>query len=322
MRAFAPGKLVLTGAYAVLHGAPSIAVAVSRGAVADSSTVALSPTPEVVAALGPGERAPFVDLSAMFLGDRKIGLGASAAGLVASLATRMLDTGDSLEDLDARAGLFSRARKAHAQAQQGGSGVDVAASVYGGMIRYAIDEPVRSIVWPEKLVLSAFACPTSAVTRVLRGAVDALARRSPHEHRSCLSELTETAHEGADAAIRGDAQAFVGALRKTARGLARLGEVAGVPIVPAGVHALEQLASTQSGAFVVSGAGGGDVAVHVGFEPPSASFLDAALALGLASLPLSIDVLGVRSAPDAAVPSDKRSAEFAGSGCGARASTP
>ena len=39
MKVFAPGKLVLTGAYAVLEGAPAIVVATSRGAFADGSTV-------------------------------------------------------------------------------------------------------------------------------------------------------------------------------------------------------------------------------------------------------------------------------------------
>ncbi len=47
MRVFAPGKLVLTGAYAVLEGAPAIVVATNRGAVADATRVALTATPEV-----------------------------------------------------------------------------------------------------------------------------------------------------------------------------------------------------------------------------------------------------------------------------------
>ena len=78
MRAYAPGKLVLTGAYAVLERAPAIVVAVSRGAYADSSRTSSSPTPEVRAALGV-DRVPHVDASAMFAGARKLGVGASAS---------------------------------------------------------------------------------------------------------------------------------------------------------------------------------------------------------------------------------------------------
>ena len=59
-----PGKLVLTGAYAVLEGAPAIVVAVDRYAVADTSRAAASPPAEVRAAFG-ADRAPEVDVSAL-----------------------------------------------------------------------------------------------------------------------------------------------------------------------------------------------------------------------------------------------------------------
>ena len=45
----APGKVVLTGAYAVLHGAPALVAAVSRGAVANGARSA-PPSREVEAA--------------------------------------------------------------------------------------------------------------------------------------------------------------------------------------------------------------------------------------------------------------------------------
>ena len=61
MKTFAPGKLVLTGAYAVLEGAPAVSVAVSRGALVDSERIALAATIEVAAALGEGAPAPHAD---------------------------------------------------------------------------------------------------------------------------------------------------------------------------------------------------------------------------------------------------------------------
>ena len=65
----------------------SIVVATSRGAYADSSRAASFVTPEVKAALG-DSAAPHVDASSMFVGDRKLGLGASAAILVAEIKRR------------------------------------------------------------------------------------------------------------------------------------------------------------------------------------------------------------------------------------------
>jgi phosphomevalonate kinase len=51
MIARAPGKLVLSGAYAVLEGAPALVAAIDRYAVADASRPTLRVTPEVREAL-------------------------------------------------------------------------------------------------------------------------------------------------------------------------------------------------------------------------------------------------------------------------------
>ena len=138
MKTRAPGKLVLSGAYAVLEGAPAIATAVDRFVVADALRTTPSPTPEVTAAFE-GAPAPAVDASALFGGasaDQKLGLGASAAILVASLAAKLALERGPLADLELASAVFPRAVRAHAEAQGGGSGVDVAASAFGGTIAF------------------------------------------------------------------------------------------------------------------------------------------------------------------------------------------
>lgn len=299
MRTFAPGKLVLTGAYAVLEGAPSISVAVSRGAYADASRAAVTPTPEVAAALG--ERpAPHADASAMFVGTRKLGLGASAAILVASVAAIEARAGADLSSPAVRERLFALSRAAHATAQGGGSGVDVAVSIHGGTIRYVMGQPVKRVgLLPGGLLVRVFACGTSARTSELRAKVDRLAHDDAPVHRACMDDLVAIANDAAGAAETGDAPAFVGALRRTARALARLGAAADVGIVPAGFDTLEALAAREDASFSVSGAGGGDVAVYVGPSEPSPDFVERAHALGLFSLDLSLDNKGVRIAPAA-----------------------
>lgn len=297
MRTFAPGKLVLTGAYAVLEGAPAIAVAVRRGASADSSRVALSATPEVRAAIGDDVPAPHADASSMFVGARKLGLGASAAILVASLAARDAEAGADLDDARYRDDLFARARAAHARAQGGGSGVDVAASTYGGVIRYTVGEIPRRVALPMGLHVEVFACGTSARTSELVAHIDRLAITSPVSYRACMGDLTRVANEAASACEAGHASDFVECLRRTARGLDRLGVAANVGIVPAGFDALEAIAAHEEASFSVSGAGGGDVAVYVGGGAPSSKFTESAHALGLFSLDLSLDNKGVRLAP-------------------------
>jgi phosphomevalonate kinase len=302
MKAFAPGKLVLTGAYAVLEGAPAIALAVSRGAIADTSRASSMTTPEVLALLsepqapGAKAKAPDVDASSMFEGGRKLGLGASAAILVASIAALEAEAGADLSDRGCRDRMFARAREAHAQAQSGGSGVDVAASIHGGAIQYVIGAPVRKVVLPAGLRVDVFACATSARTSELRAAIDRLGKSDPAQHRACMTELVLIANDAASAIQAADGATFVETLRRTARGLARLGAAANVGIVPDGFDALEAIAAREEASFSVSGAGGGDVAVFVGAtsSAPSAKFLERAAALDLTRLDLTVDNQGVR----------------------------
>ena len=293
MKVFAPGKLVLTGAYAVLEGAPAIVVATTRGALADSSRTALSATQEVRAAIGDAP-APHVDASSLFVGDRKLGLGASAAILVASLGALEADRGADLASEAVRASLLARAREAHAVAQSGGSGVDVAAAVHGGVLRYVMGEPPRHVALPPGTHLAVFACGTSARTSELRASIDRLAEVDPAKHRACLDDLAAIARAADHAVASADRDAFVDAVRRAARSLDRLGIASGAGLVPVGFEELERLAAREGAAFCVSGAGGGDVAVYVGSAAPSKPLLDRAHALGLFLLDVNVDEKGVR----------------------------
>jgi len=294
MKVFAPGKLVLTGAYAVLGGAPAIVMATNRGAYADSARVSPTATAEVRAALGDAVDAPHVDASSLFLGARKLGLGASAAILVSSLAAREGSRGADLLDDKVRASLFERAWAAHASAQSGGSGVDVAASVYGGVLEYVPGAATRTVL-PAGTLVRVFACGTSARTAELRGQVDQFGAASPASHRTCIEFLEVIAHDAVAAVRDGDRERLLVAIRRAARGLARLGVAAGAPIVPEGFDVLEDIAASENAAFCVSGAGGGDVAAFVGSAPPSPAFVERALALGLFEIDVALDEKGVRS---------------------------
>jgi phosphomevalonate kinase len=293
VKVFAPGKLVLTGAYAVLGGAPAIVMATSRGALADGSRSNPSPSAEVRAALGDVD-SPHVDASSLFLGSRKLGLGASSAILVASLAVRDAKRGADLSDESYRASLFERARAAHATAQAGGSGVDVAASVHGGILEYVPGSAKRRAL-PAGTLVHVFACGTSASTSELRAQVDQYAAVSPAGYRACIDDLEEIAYEAASAVKVGSRDRFIVAIRRAARSLFRLGVGAGAPIVPAGFEVLEDLAAASDAAFCVSGAGGGDVAAYVGSAPPSAAFAQRAHALGLLEIDVALDEKGVRA---------------------------
>jgi hypothetical protein len=115
-------------------------------------------------------------------------------------------------------------------------------------------------------------------------------------HHACINELATIARSAAEAVAKGDREAFVASVRLAARGLARLGAAAGTAIVPEGFEHLEALAAADGAAFCVSGAGGGDVACHIGGARPSPAFVAGAHALGLFEIDLVLDEKGVRAA--------------------------
>jgi phosphomevalonate kinase len=127
MRARAPGKLVLSGAYSVLRGAPALVSAVTRYAFATIGAPATFESEEVRAfldTLPPEQRPPHPQLDAAALrtnvpgGSRKLGLGSSAALLSAAIMVVLTD----LEQKEPFAeDVFWRAFDAHRRAQGGGS---------------------------------------------------------------------------------------------------------------------------------------------------------------------------------------------------------
>lgn len=305
MRAAAPGKIVLTGAYAVLYGAPALVMAVDRHAIADSDRRNTRRSPELAAAFGDAA-APAVDTSALYERGVKLGLGSSAAVTVAALATTV--TAAELER--GRHALFQRARAAHAQAQGGGSGIDIAASTFGGLLEYRlsscgeenpasasrgespVDGEATSRVWPAGLVCEVFFAGQSAKTSGLLARVRALAAADPAMFRRVMDAVITSSTEAV--AALGAASDFVAAAARFGRALGALGAAAAAPIVTPAFGELAQLAEREHAAFFGAGAGGGDIAVHLGTEPASRAFTARARELGLTPVALALDPLGVR----------------------------
>ncbi|MEI9954679.1 MAG: hypothetical protein WDO74_38345 [Pseudomonadota bacterium] len=293
----APGKLVLSGAYAVLTGAPALVVAVDRYVLADSARAATFLTPEVRAALG--ERAaPWFDASALREGDKKLGLGSSAAILVASLAALELASEPALTDDELCARVYERAFVAHRAAQGGGSGVDVAASAHGGVLaarRKGGALELSRLQLPSALYFEVWACPLAASTSAFLARIAEFAARDPAAHAARINAQADAAESALTAAERGDASDFVRAIARQVATLTALGESAGVSIVTAELAELAQLAAASGAAFLPAGAGGGDVAYWVGASPPTPEFAVRARELGLSRVPLALAARGVHA---------------------------
>ncbi len=297
MRARAPGKLVLSGAYAVLEGATALVTAVDRYVEVDSARAADFVPPEVRAAF-PGH-APWFDATALREGEHKLGLGSSAAILVACLAVRELTAEPALGEAELRERVFGQALAAHRAAQGGGSGVDIAASVYGGTLAFTRRDaaPVaRAVHLPPELVLEAWWSGVPARTPALLASVRELGAREPARHRELLQQQAEAAHEALAAVEAEDVPALLVALESQCRTLDALGEAAAVPIVTAAARELAECARAEGAVALPAGAGGGDILLHYGRAPSSAAFRELALRHGHRALELGFAARGVHTA--------------------------
>jgi phosphomevalonate kinase len=272
--ASAPGKIVLSGEYAVLSGAPAICVAVDRRAVAtlgDSSDGECHlETPgfsgdepyRVVDALCSERPACRIvlDTRAFAANGAKLGLGSSAA-LTVALAAALTGSED----------VFVDALHAHRALQDGrGSGVDVAAAVCGGLIRYDMTvAAAERLDWPEGLCMRTIwtGVPSSTGARLRR-----LADRASRPSRSALPLA---ASRVADAWGAGDARRILEEYRPYIGVLRQFSVDHDLGIFDAGHEELTDAALSDGLVYKPAGAGGGDIGVLLG---TSEDELDAFLA--------------------------------------------
>jgi phosphomevalonate kinase len=298
VRASAPGKLVLSGAYSVLEGAPAIVSAVDRYVITDSERPAEFVTAEVRAAFN-DKAVPHFDASALRTEDRKLGLGSSAAILVASLAAAHARAGQPEPEL--RRAIEPLALRAHRTAQGGGSGIDVAASIWGGTLiatRAAPDAlELEAAELPGELVVEAWASDVSASTQQLLASVARLRSQQIGDYTQIMDVLVAAARRAAQALRRRDASDLIAMLHAQREGLSALGRASRVPIVTPAVARLAAWAEPRGAAVIPSGAGGGDIVLWVSTGSSPEEFRALAERLGHFHVCLALHARGVHFTP-------------------------
>lgn len=302
----APGKLFLIGEYAVLEGGPAVVAAVNRRAVAQYLP-GLEPMSPVVAAAVRAARAEIGEASSALpegsvlaasddfvAGERKLGLGSSSAVAVAAVGAVFEAVGMSVEQCRER--IFAAAYAAHREAQGGGSGADVAAAAYGGLVkvvRASSGAPhVEPLTISTGLHLVAFWTGQSAATPDMIQGVQRLAQRSPVAYRQLIAGLCETAERFVVELGAGSSTAAVAAADRYGRLMEQLGSTAQVPILTDAFRRAAELAKELGGAAKPSGAGGGDIGIALFATPETARLFARALPAPLAALDLDLDRAG------------------------------
>lgn len=309
----APGKVMLAGEYAVLEGAPAVVMAVDRyaRAVADHES-ALSEkdgwlTPELDATLRRARTEGLIGATvsarvkpgSLFDGERKLGLGSSAAMCVAGLFAALRASGHDDADEGIRARATQLALDGHREAQGGGSGMDVYASALGSVFCTAISNgkatSIERLSWPSRAVWRVLWTGEPVSTKAFVARVKELASSARDEHRALIARIREASESFVRALQTNDAGVLVSIVREHGAAMDALGARAGVAIVTDAMRALMNRASELGCAVKPSGAGGGDIVLAVSDDEPSMfALVSECPALGVSVLDLSVDLLGAR----------------------------
>jgi len=284
--ASAPGKALLCGEYAVLEGAPAVVAAVDRRVrvVWTDERETMSPEVEATlrraqAELGPAGRSLHVDASELHQDRIKLGLGSSAAAAAAAAGAVFASHGHELTDRGTLQRIFACAFEGHASIAPQGSGVDVAASTFGGFLRFERKDDrldTRPLEAPNGLHIRLIWTGQAARTSELVKQVKALRRNDSSRYRACMERLVELSARFASAFEAGNALNVVAAASAYCAAMKALGDAAGAPILEVRLERAAALAARSSGSAKPCGAGGGDVAVAFFIE------LDAAKSFELA----------------------------------------
>lgn len=290
--ASAPGKVVLSGEYAVLDGAPAICMAVNRRArveltiidaefsevTAPGFTDAIGrfksngngiqwqdgqASFEVVDAVWSVLDAGSADARAINLDttefidsatEQKIGIGSSAAIAVALCAAAMNSADVAV--------LSSLAQRAHANLQKGaGSGVDIACSLSGGLIEYRMEgASVTALEWPEGLSYRLLWTGVAASTH------EKLSKLAASDSKSSRTRLVSAAERMAVAWRSNDAKQVIAEYRDYCEQLYQFSGDHDLGIFDAGHAELWRAAGTAGLIYKPCGAGGGDIGILLGTD--------------------------------------------------------
>lgn len=274
----AGGKVVLVGEYAVVDGAPAWVAAVDRGVtceVSPATTVEIETPGDdrfVRAALtevqAPPARYCFSDWRPV-ASDTKVGLGGSAAATVAAVVAAWGQAGGRGTPLE----VHRTAHRVHAGVQGSGSGIDVAASAFGGVLSYA---PRRGVLPGPDIVPTVVFTGQSASTgpRVSRYLAWADRQRFVDQSTALSDRFPSDP---------------IGVMRQSRQLLQSMAVAAGIDYWTDAIGAVVASAEQHGGAAKPSGAGGGDIVVALFADIQArAAFLRDVSQLGFLHIPVSL----------------------------------
>jgi phosphomevalonate kinase len=300
----APGKLVIGGEYGVLLGLRAVVAAINKYAhgtfsPGESLQFRYQTTENIVhnndhqlfmAAVATAKSLDlpvmvgeyFIDTRDFFFNGRKLGLGSSAAAATA-LAALIMRADGKVVNPDQIFKLASAIHRHHAQ--NTGSGIDVAASSFGGLFAYSTNaaepliEPLPVPPWWEDLLVIDSQQSQSTSEFVTRF----WAARSSMTHK--IDDLLKTNELLTQELARApDLGAAIAVVQEINGCLKKLGDLCQIDIVSPVHEAIFSIAERFGGSCKPSGAGGGDIALALMPADARDPFLAACQEQGFANI--------------------------------------
>jgi len=215
----------------------------------------------------------------------KVGLGSSAAITVGVVGSFLKQAGFDLGLQDTKDVIFKLAAIAHYRAQgKVGSGGDIAACTYGGVVHYQRFDPallqgklpspttpliplleqewsglkIAPVLLPKELQLTAGFSGTSSSTTELIGKVNHYKQSQKDAFQELMEMIGETTTKLLEVLQEGKIDFVLNLIEANQLCLKTLGDNAGVALETPAIAEMVEIAKKHEGAAKLSGAGGGD----------------------------------------------------------------
>lgn len=201
---------------------------------------------------------------------QKLGLGSSAALIVGIILAIARYAQAELRLFPDRDKLFDFCFDVHSQAQgRRGSGIDVAASVFGGIVKYnrqksRMPEGKGMIVSPHLPSglnwVPVWTGKSTSTTKLLKS-MEKFRSKNLSEFKPVMEKLTDISNKGCQNLIDQNIKSFLGNVKQYYTSLLNLSRRSGIPIISSRHKEIAQLVYDFGGYYKPSGAGEGDLGI-------------------------------------------------------------
>ena len=231
----------------------------------------------------------------------KLGLGSSAALSVALIHALLKFADISQHD---KLDIFRQALRAHYRAQgKLGSGIDIAASTFGGALQYQItpNNPQNAFIepleMPDNLLMLAVWSGASASTTELVSRVNAFRKQNLAAYQQIMTQMSDISQDGCLAIANGEVDRFLDCVQTYYLLMDELGVKSYAEIITPSHQEIAQLCRQSGTYYKPSGAGGGDLGLVFADEIEKLEATAELLAKsGYMPINIGIDFEGVRFA--------------------------